>query len=60
MPASRIASAKRADVAVVAVAAAVEHGLGDAGRLGALGEQLAGALGALGFRERAQLGLDTS
>ena len=40
---------ERAHVAVVLVAAAVEHGLGDAGRLGALGQQLAGALGALGL-----------
>ena len=36
-----------ADVAVVAVAAAVEHRFGDAGRLGTLGERLAGALRAL-------------
>ena len=48
---------ERLHVAVVAVAAAVEHGLGRCRRLGALGEQLAGALGALGFAELAQLGL---
>src|SRR5664280_3028277 len=47
-----------AHVAVVAVAAAVEDGLGDTGGLGALGEQLTGALGALGFAQRAQLGLE--
>ncbi len=35
-------------VAVVAVAAAVEDRFGDAGRLGALGERLPGALRALG------------
>src|SRR5271166_3740678 len=41
-----------AHVAVVAVAAAVEHGLGDPGRLGALGPQRP-----LGFPQRAQLRL---
>src|SRR5271170_7154334 len=45
------------DVAVVAVAAAVEHDGVDAGSLGALGQQRARTLGALGFAERAQLGL---
>ena len=43
-----------AHVAVVAIAAAVEHGFRDAGGLGALGEQLAGALGALGFATRSR------
>src|SRR5438552_5365774 len=48
---------ERLDVAVVAVAPAVEQRLGDAGRLRALGEQGARAGAALGFAERAQLGL---
>src|SRR5579862_7153479 len=48
---------KRLDLAVELVAAAVEDRRRDARRLGALGEQLAGALGPLGGRERAQLGL---
>ena len=39
MPALADRLGERAHVAVVAVAAAVEHGLGDAGGLGALGEQ---------------------
>src|ERR1700692_2802691 len=47
-----------ANVAVVAVAAAVEHGLGDARRLRPLGEELPGAGAALGFGQRAQLGLE--
>src|SRR5271166_1574909 len=47
-----------AHVAVVAVAAAVEHGLGDPGRLGALGQQRTGPQRPLGFPQRAQLGLE--
>src|ERR1700680_2849174 len=49
---------KRLDLAVVAVAAAVEHRDRDAGRGGPLGQELAGACRARGGRERAQLGLD--
>src|ERR1039458_3413325 len=49
---------KSANVAVVAVAAAVEHRFGYARRLRPLGERLAGALGALRLGERAQLGLE--
>src|SRR6185312_6437437 len=48
---------ERAHVAVIAVAAAVEDGLGDAGRLGPLGERRAGPLGPLGLGQLAQLGL---
>src|SRR5271167_3498590 len=40
---------KDSDVAVEAIAAAIEDRLGDAGRLRPLGEHLAGALGALGL-----------
>ena len=48
---------ERLHVAVVLVAAAVEHGLADAGGLRPLGEQRAGARGRVGFAEAAQLGL---
>src|ERR1700730_15855990 len=46
-----------AHVAVIAVAAAIEHRLADARRLGALGERVGGAFGALGLGQRAKLGL---
>src|SRR5439155_19962145 len=45
------------DAAVVLVAAAVEHGALDAGRLGALGEQLAGLGGLLQRLEALEVGL---
>src|ERR1700733_5248962 len=48
---------KRLDLAVVAVAAAVEDNVGNAGCLGALREQLARAGGARAGRQRAQLSL---
>src|ERR1700731_1678752 len=46
------------DVAVIAVAATVEDGLGDAGRPRTLGERLPGTPRPLGFGQRAQLGLE--
>ena len=49
---------ERADVAVVAIAATIEHCLGHTGGLRPLGQQLAGARGGLGFAQRAQLGLE--
>ena len=49
---------ERLDPAVVLVAAAVEDGGLDPGRLGPLGQQFAGLRGALGRGERAQLRLD--
>src|ERR1700728_4534535 len=48
---------ERLDLAVVAVSAAIEHGVADAGRRGALREQLAGARGALRAGQRPQFGL---
>src|SRR5438874_7979795 len=49
---------ERANVAVITVAAAIEHRFGDARRLGPLGERLSRAPGALGLCQRAQLGLE--
>src|SRR5918992_487653 len=48
---------ERLHAAVVLVAAAIEHDAFDAGGLGALGEQLAGAAGLLDRLERMQLAL---
>src|SRR5215216_7194951 len=49
---------QRLHAAVVAVAAAVEHGCIDAGGLGALGEQLPRAAGLVHRLQRAQVALD--